>query len=823
LSGANLTNANLDRVQLSDADLSRADTRGAFLGEERIADAGNVHNLIFPDGNVKGLEIIAGQTMRIGDYEGDIAITIEDIMTVDPLGGLKMIFEDDMWDSTISFETSIDVTLAGTLELLIADDIDRTELVGVTFHLFDWTGVNPVGAFDSILTQPGTHWDTSALYTTGHITLIYAGSIIFVEADATGANNGSSWTDAFSYLQDALSVALWGNEIWVAEGTYKPDRGSGQTLGDRNSTFQLINGVAIKGGYGGLGEPNPNARDIQLHKTILSGDIGTPDVDTDNSYHVVTDSGTDPNAILDGFTITAGNANGSSWPDNYGGGMYNSSGSPTVSNCIFSRNSSSHIGGGMHNGLYSSPTVTNCRFINNSADYGGGMYNDLSSTTVVNCIFSGNTADADFGGGMCNGNGNPSVINCTFSSNSSRVGGGMHCTNCSLTLTNCILWGNTAKVGQQIYDFGTISATVSYCDVQGGWTGVGNINADPLFKDADGLDDIAGTEDDNLKLSNGSPCIDAGYNPAIPLFISLDLAGNPRFFDDFETIDTGYGGPSNVDMGAHEYFVQLAAYWKLDEIGGNIAYDSSGNGNHGSLYGDPNWQLAGGKKAGALEFDGIDDYVLENGGLNLNGLDGLTIALWIRSDVTGTDRGFIHFEDPHGTDDRGMRYDAFGGTGGGVSLIKIGVTSDSPDGPPGWPGRQQLESSSNVQTTDWQHLAMTWSSGEQLKLYINGVLDTPTANEPALSGVLFGYNMVLIGRGGKYGQPETDAMGWDGLIDDVRIYNYALNGDDIRWLLCDKPPIGDVNSDCRFDFVDFAILVSEWLDCGMMNPELCGQ
>ena len=663
----------------------------------------------------------------------------------------------------------------------------------------------------------------------GHVWAFYTGRppYLFVDTSAVGSNNGSSWDDAYLYLQDALSEAKsnpYFTEIWVAEGTYYPDANLADPngSGDRLATFQLKNGIIIKGGYAGFGETNPNERDIELYETILSGDIGYAVINTDNSYHVVTGSDTEPNAILDGFTITGGNANGS-WPDSGGGGMINSSGSPTVNNCIFSRNSSSHTGGGMYNCLYSSLTVTNCRFINNSADNGGGMYNDLSSTTVVNCIFSGNTADADFGGGMCNGSSNPSVINCTFSSNSSRVGGGIYCNNCSLTLTNCILWGNTASIGTQIYDFGTTSATVSYCDVQGGWTGVGNINADPLFKDADGFDDIAGTEDDDLKLSKGSPCIDAGYNPAIPLTVSLDLAGNPRFFDDVVTIDTGYGGPPNVDMGAYEYFGQLVAHWKIDEIGGNIAYDSSGNGNHGSLYGDPNWQPAGGKTAGALEFDGIDDYVLENGGLNLNGLDGLTIALWIRSDVTGTDRGFIHFEDPCGHDNRGMRYDAFGATGGGVSLIKVGVTSDSPDSPPGWPGRQQLESSSNVQTTDWQHLAMTWSSGEQLKLYINGVLDTPTANEPALSGVLFGYNMVLIGRGGKYGQPGTDAMGWDGLLDDVRIYNYALSGDDIRWFLCDKPPRGDVNVDCRFDFVDLAILLSGWLDCGMMVPELCGQ
>ncbi|MHC4088351.1 MAG: LamG domain-containing protein, partial [Planctomycetota bacterium] len=180
----------------------------------------------------------------------------------------------------------------------------------------------------------------------------------------------------------------------------------------------------------------------------------------------------------------------------------------------------------------------------------------------------------------------------------------------------------------------------------------------------------------------------------------------------------------------------------------------------------------------AINLDGFDDYVLaDDGGASMNGLDALTIALWVKSDVVGTDRGFIHFEDPCGHDNRGMRYDAMGVSGGGTNLIKVGVTSDAAGGPVGWPGRQQLESSSNVQTNDWQHLAMTWSSGKQLKLYINGLLDTPTYNEPALTGVLTGYKKVIIGRGGKYAPP---AGGWDGLIDDVRIYDRALSKEQIN-------------------------------------------
>jgi len=206
-----------------------------------------------------------------------------------------------------------------------------------------------------------------------------AGGTIYVDADASGANNGSSWTDAYRYLQDALVYAINGDQIYVAEGIYKPDQGGGQAAGDRYATFQLKNGVAIKGGYAGFGQPEPNARDIDAYETILSGDLNGNDIDianpedlldeptrAENNYHVVTGSGTYETAVLDGFTITAGNANGP-WQDhqNDGGGMYNHGSKPTLANCTFSGNSA-EVGGGMYN-YTGSPTVSNCTFSGNSA------------------------------------------------------------------------------------------------------------------------------------------------------------------------------------------------------------------------------------------------------------------------------------------------------------------------------------------------------------------------------------------------------------------------------------------------------------------------
>jgi len=280
---------------------------------------------------------------------------------------------------------------------------------------------------------------------------------IYVDAGATGAvKDGKTWDSAFVDLQAGLAAAKVGDRVWVAGGTYKPT-----TEIDRTVSFALKSGVELSGGYAGAANAgNPDARDVALYQTVLSGDIGKAGDESDNSYHVVVGSGTDTTAILDGFTVTGGIANGTSSPSNSGGGMYNSSGSPTIRNCTFSGNSASYDGGGMYNDS-SSPTVTNCTFSENTASYsGGGMSNVYSSSpTLTNCTFSGNTAcgfgTASYdGGGMYNSHSSPTLTNCTFSGNTahgfgtaSYGGGGMYNSYSSPTLTNCIFSGNWACYG----------------------------------------------------------------------------------------------------------------------------------------------------------------------------------------------------------------------------------------------------------------------------------------------------------------------------------------------------------------------------------------
>ena len=250
-------------------------------------------------------------------------------------------------------------------------------------------------------------------------------------------------------------------------------------------------------------------------------------------------SGEGPDTVLDGFTITGGTGS-ACFSASCGGGMLNDNSNPTVTNCTFSGNTARNFGGGMSNDS-SFPTVTNCTFSDNTARSGSGMYNSSSSPTVSNCTFNRNGVSR--GSGMYSSNeifgqGNPVVL-------------------------NCILWDNSPN---QIVDALGAKTTVSYSDVRGGFPGTGNINADPLFVDADGLDGIPGTGNDDLGLQPGSPCIDTADNTAVLSDTAdldgdgdttertpLDLDGNPRFVDDPATADSGNGTPPIVDMGAYEF------------------------------------------------------------------------------------------------------------------------------------------------------------------------------------------------------------------------------------------------------------------------------
>ncbi len=229
-----------------------------------------------------------------------------------------------------------------------------------------------------------------------------------------------------------------------------------------------------------------------------------------------------------------------------GGGIYcMDSSSPTFANCIISNNTAASCGGGIYIGGRASypcsPTMTNCTVSGNSAVYsGGGIYASSSSLlTMTNCIIINNTA-GEFGGGMYSRSDSElTITNCTISGNSAGSnGGGVYVSlNSSQSVVNSIFWNNTAAgTPSQIYvDGGSIDIT--YSDIEAGWTGTGNIDANPLFADS---------ANDDYHLQSTSPCIDVGNNAA-PGLPANDFEGDPRIFDG-DGDDT-----ATVDMGADEF------------------------------------------------------------------------------------------------------------------------------------------------------------------------------------------------------------------------------------------------------------------------------
>jgi predicted outer membrane repeat protein len=347
-----------------------------------------------------------------------------------------------------------------------------------------------------------------------------------------------------------IDSSQYGDTVWVKAGTYFPTHdpyGNTNPTDPRDKTFYLKNGVRLFGSFAGtetaLTEHTLSV--INANATILSGDIGTTADTADNCYHVLVSVSDDSTTVLDGFTITGGNAFGSgvlfieTYPlsQSAGAGLANMYTALQVSNCIFEHNHTGSLGGGMFNN-HASPVVANCIFaFNTSLDHGGGMHNEFPSVIkVLNSVFFKNRANT--GGGILNEiNAVLQVTNCVFTQNYA-IASGAAISSDSTVVTNCILYGNN-KVP-------TIS-TAAYSIVEGATVipGNGNTNTNPLFvdsADADGADNIWRTADDGLQVLPCSPAVDRGTATAAP---ALDIVGNAR-------LDVNVQGISAFDIGAYE-------------------------------------------------------------------------------------------------------------------------------------------------------------------------------------------------------------------------------------------------------------------------------
>jgi len=414
--------------------------------------------------------------------------------------------------------------------------------------------------------------------------------IIYVDQDANGFNNGGSWEHAYTHLQDALQDAIPPQQIWVAGGLYKP------TINlDRSASFVLKTGVHLFGGFAGT-ENDVFQRDPSNPPSVLSGDlVGDDSVDgfgirtsfttfpndtrtDDNSLHVVMCNDLSARTILDGFTITAGHANGSGndqlgagilvnncsehlWMSNldfvgnsayHGGAIYNQASSPMMMRLDIKSNSAAFTdsgkGGGIFNGADSNPIIRETSIRGNIAAFGGAVYNDGNANTVVNSLFSGNVSNMA-GGAIYNNNSSPKFTNVTLVSNYSKntnSGGGIYNlgSDSKVKFINSILYGNIPT--QYSNNGGVMSVT--YSDIQGGHSGDGNINLNPLFVNLISAQDKP-TPAGDFHLTVSSPCIDTGINDAVitPIIYLKDLEGLQRIFDG------DANGTATVDMGSYEY------------------------------------------------------------------------------------------------------------------------------------------------------------------------------------------------------------------------------------------------------------------------------
>ncbi len=383
-----------------------------------------------------------------------------------------------------------------------------------------------------------------------------------VDGDAPGpAHDGRSWATAFLTLQDALAGAASGDAILVAEGTYKPDQGGGVTRGDRAASFTLKEGLTVRGGFAGYGQPDPDARDIVAHEAILSGDLNGDDLGGlgntgDNSYRVVTGPAGELAARLDGFTITRGRSDGA-YPHHYGGGLYHAGGKLEVANCSF-RGNTAVWGAGVTN-FAGSLTLVNCQLTgNNALMLGGGLYNYEGHAVLHNCRLAGNTAAyAETAGGAAiyNLNATLTLLDCTVADNPSPNGMAI-ASFCwlppaatVLEIANSILYNG----GKEVWSNDASLVDVTYSDVQGGSAGTGNISGNPQFVAPGGRSIEGEWIDGDYRLKSTSPAIDAGSNAAGPADI-LDVDGDGNTTEqiplDLDNKDRVVN--SRIDMGAYE-------------------------------------------------------------------------------------------------------------------------------------------------------------------------------------------------------------------------------------------------------------------------------
>ncbi|MFM9958762.1 MAG: GC-type dockerin domain-anchored protein [Phycisphaerales bacterium] len=466
-------------------------------------------------------------------------------------------------------------------------------------------------------------------------------AIWYVDDSAPAGGTGTSWTSPFNTLQAALTAAAAsGDEIRLGRGTYKP-AGPG---GSRSATFTINKSVTIKGGYCGYNDPfnSPDSVCGSAASTVLSGDLNGDDGpdfanNTENSLRVVTTAGT-ITVILQNLQISAGNSSSGSttgggmfvgigttlnainvwFTDNhaasFGGAVdHRGTNTSTYARCVFYRNRSGQWGGAVSLSNGAGARMANCRFHSNTltaatTNTGGGALWINGPSTIVGCVFTGNSvvANGGLGGGAVGvgaSAGTSSMINCSLASNTVTPdsftvarGVGSYASS-GFSVTNCV-FANTAFFLDEYEILGNTTATYNY---RSGEIGTGNINDEEIyFVDLDGPDNITGTPDDELVLFAGyygGTGVDVANAAALPAdFADLDNDANTaepwptaisgqsgtstRFAQHGLIADGPVAGTPPLDMGAFERvgtFDVVGSVIYVDATGSNESNESAGS------------------------------------------------------------------------------------------------------------------------------------------------------------------------------------------------------------------------------------------------------
>lgn len=319
-------------------------------------------------------------------------------------------------------------------------------------------------------------------------------TIWYVKPISTGSGNGTSWTNANQYLSTVLTNAVAGDEIWLSKGTYY------------NYQIGLKSGVKIYGGFSGNGnETSINDRDLLNNETVFSAPRVTCSETLNNS------------TILDAISFVGIGP----YQVSYTALTISNSSLLTLSHCKFYNlynNSNSFLSGALVITGSSAPIITDCIFYNNTSVNGSAIFIVSPSTpTILNCTFTNNNCT--------DANGAAIYLAAGFSSGNITY------------IKNSIVYNNTPLEIKESVVIGNLS--VSFSDIKNGYTGTGNINQDPLFKDA---------SNGNLRLMSTSPCLQVGDNASYSnLNTSFDILNHPRL-----SLNTA-GTSSNIDMGAYQF------------------------------------------------------------------------------------------------------------------------------------------------------------------------------------------------------------------------------------------------------------------------------